>query len=86
MGAKKVAKKQAKKSEIYPLALFGVSQKHKANSHNMYAEDLGLADSVSVSLCEHCLVGQEGHVLLVFSILPEAYNVSFLSSVGFPKL
>jgi hypothetical protein len=37
---RKESQEQAKESEIYPLLLLGVPQKHQANSHNIYAEDL----------------------------------------------
>ena len=63
------------------------------NTKVTYAEDLVqthvgpmLATPVSVSPCEPCLVDAVSHVLQMFLILCDSYNLSFFSSMGFTNL
>lgn len=78
------ASRTCKGSEIQLLPLLGVPQIHQVDNLNTWAEDLVqtsvgplLAASVSVRLCELCLVDLLGLVLLVSSIPNYFYSLFF---------
>jgi hypothetical protein len=75
---------------IFLLPLLEDLQKHQANNHNIYAEDLVkghvgpmFAALVSVSLCEPCSVDTVDHILLISFISSDSYNPPSPSSKWF---
>jgi len=78
-------------SQTPMLPLLQVPQKHQANKHNIFAEDLVqihigslIVTSVSASPCEPCLVDFVGYDFLEFSLTPTILPPLF--PWGFPEL
>lgn len=87
----KGSQKQTKESKTNPLPLLEVPQKNKADRHRINTKNLVqkhvspiLGDLVSKSPSESLLIDSVGHVLLVFSMPSDFYNLfSFFCCVAF---